>query len=131
MSLLQRRLSFHPAIVQRIGRAEGDQLDVLFGGGNVLRRVDYDVTVFPAMLGVERVSAKRINQVQPFIPKREALVALDVRTVEVLVRAGKELRQLVVLLPGCGRLELMVIASFEIALVGGILKKILAITQKS
>jgi hypothetical protein len=55
---LQRRLRFAPTILKGIGRAERDQLDVLFGGGNVLRRIDRDVSIFPAVLCIEYVSAK-------------------------------------------------------------------------
>jgi len=66
--LLQRRLRFTTAIVQGVGRAEGDQLDVLLGAGNVLGRVDHDVAIFPTVLRIEDASAKRIDKVQPLTP---------------------------------------------------------------
>src|ERR1700730_12435596 len=91
VSLLQSSLGFIPAESQSVGRAGSNCPDVLLGRGYVLRRIDDDVAVFRSVLVIENVSTKRRNKVQPLVPERETLLALNLSAIELLAGAGEEL----------------------------------------
>lgn len=80
-----------PPEVQGVGWARWDQFDVLRGSCNSLRGVDHDIPVFPTVLRIQNVPAKRINKVKPLIPEGQPLLAGYVSAVEVLPRATEEL----------------------------------------
>ena len=74
------------------GGLNGNQFERTVGGGDVLRRIDHDVAILPSVLRIEDVSTKRINQVQPLVPERQALLALNIRAVECSSGMVEELR---------------------------------------
>ena len=75
MLLLQRCLRFVPTVAQSVRRTEGNQFDVLFGSRDIFGRIDNDVAVFPTVLGVEDISSEGVDEIQPLVPKRQALLA--------------------------------------------------------
>ena len=117
--------------MQRVGWAECNEFQVLAGRGHVLRRVDHDIAVFPAMLRVKNISAERIHQVQPFVPESEALFALNIRAIKVLLGPGEEFRDLVIFGPRSGWSQFPVITNFKVALAGRVVQQIFAIAQVS